>query len=119
MSVSSILASGRKPESSSGDSSSDRDLTPGPSGQQDTEYTPTRRSTQGTIGTTPSQRSHTASISSGVREALDRLYMSVYGEDSLRCLVSQSHLSLNISHVVRRASTSDEVSHGLPHEMAI
>ena len=119
MSVS-FLASGWNPESSYCDSSPDRDhLTPGPSEQQETEYTPTRRSTQGSTWTTPSQRSHTASISSGAREALDRLYKSVYGEDSLRCLVTQSNQSLNISHVVRRGSTTDEVSHGLSHGTAI
>jgi hypothetical protein len=120
---SSSLASGRNPESSYRDSStSDRDhLTPSPPVQEDShdEYTPTRKSTHGTSWTTPSQRSHTASISSSAREALDRLYKSIYGEDSLRCLVTQSNESLNVPHVVRRASTSDEVSHGLPCEMAI
>jgi hypothetical protein len=121
---SSSLTSVRNPESSYRDSStSDRDnLTPSPPVQQDNindDYTPTRISTHGTSWTTPSQRSHTASISSSAREALDRLYKSIYGEDSLRCLVTQSNESLNVPHVVRRASTSDEVSHGLPCEMAI
>jgi len=83
------------------------------------EYTPTRKFTHGTSRTTPSQRSHTASISSGAREALDRLYKSIYGEDSLRCLITESNESLNVPHVVRRASTTDEVSHDLRHEMAI
>ena len=115
------LASGRNPESSYCDSStSDRDhLTPSPPVQEDShdEYTPTRKSTHGTSWTTPSQRSHTASISSSAREALDRLCKSIYGEDYLRCLVTQSNESLNVPHVVQRASTSDEVSHGLLHEM--
>ena len=48
-----------------------------------------------------------ASISSGAHEALDQLYQSVYGEDSSRCLIMQSELSLTISHVVRCASTLD------------
>jgi hypothetical protein len=30
-------------------------------------------------------------------------------------LVTQSNESLNVPHVVRRASTSDEVSYGLPY----
>jgi hypothetical protein len=112
------LASGRNPESSYRHSStSDRDhLTPSSPVQQDShdDYTPTRKSTHSATWTTPSQRSHIASISSSVREALDRLYKSIYGGDSLRCLVTQSNESLNVPHVVRRASTSDEVSHGFP-----
>ena len=107
----SSLASGRNPESFYHDlSTSDRDhLTPSPPVQEDShdEYTPTRKSTYSTSWTTPSQRSHTASISSSTREALDRLYKSVYGEDPLRCLVTQSNESLNVPHVVRRTSTSD------------
>ena len=119
----SSLASGRNPEASYHNTSiSDRDhLTPSPPVQQDSHdaYTPTRRFTHSTSWTTPSQRSHTASISSSAREALDRLYNSIYGEDSLRCLVTQSNQSLNIPHVVQRASTSDDVSYGLPYEMDV
>jgi hypothetical protein len=119
---SSSLASGRNPESSYRDSStSDRDhLTPSPPVQEDShdEYTPTRKSTHGTW-TTPSQCSHTASISSSAREALDRLYKLIYGEDSLRCLITQSNESLNVPHIVQRASRSDEVNHGLRHKMPI
>ena len=122
---SSSLASGWNPESSYRDSStSNRDhLTPSPPVQEDShdEYTPTCKSTHthGTSWTMPSQRSPTASISSSAREALDRLYKSIYGEDSLRCLITQSNESLNVPHVVQCASTSNEVSHGLRHEMGI
>jgi len=77
---SSSLASGRNPESSYCDSStSDCDhCTPSPPVQQDShdEYTPTRKYTHSSSWTTPSQRSHTASISSSTHEALDRLYKS-------------------------------------------
>ena len=52
-------------------------------------------------------------------EALDQLYKPIYGEDSLCCLITQSNESLSIPHVVQRASKSDEVSHGLHHEMTI
>ena len=69
-----------------------------------------------TISTVPY---HTASISSVAREALDRLYRLVYGENSRRCFVTQSDESLNIAHLVRRGSTSEQVSHALPHEMVI
>ncbi|KIM71942.1 hypothetical protein PILCRDRAFT_747586 [Piloderma croceum F 1598] len=89
---SSSLANGRNPESSYPDSStSDRDqLTPSLPVYQHShdEYTPTRKFTHSTSWTTPSQRSHTASISSSAREALNRLYKSIYGEDSLRCLIT-------------------------------
>ena len=40
--------------------------------------------------------SYTASISLGAHEALDQLYKSVYGENSLHCLVTQSDAGLNI-----------------------
>jgi len=114
---SSSLASDRNPESSYRDSStSDHDqLTPSPPVYQDShnEFTPTRKSTHSTSWTTLSQCSHTASISSSACEALNRLYKLIYGEDSLRCLVTQSNESLNVPHVVWRASTSDEVSHAM------
>jgi hypothetical protein len=118
--LSSSLASGRNPESSYRDSStSDHDhRTPSPPVHQD-EYTPTRQSVRSITWTTPSQRSNTASISSSTRIALDKLYKKIYGDDSLRCLLMKTTGGLNIAHAVRRASKSDEVSHFLPHEMAL
>lgn len=119
---SSSLASGRNPESSYHNPSSDRDhLTPSPQVQDDShdEYTPRRQSVRSTTWTTPSQRSNTASISSSTRAALDELYERIYGENSLRCLLTQYQGGLNIAHAIQRSSKPDEVNHVLLREMAI
>jgi hypothetical protein len=119
--LSSSLASDKNPESSYRDSStSGRDhITPSPPQAEEDEYTPTRESVHSSTWTTPSQRSNTASISSGTRTALDELYKKIYGEDSLRCLLTQYRGGLNLAHAVRRASKPDEVCHILPREMTI
>ena len=76
----------------------------------ESEYTPTRQSIRsGTVWVTPSQRSTTSSISTNTRMALDVLYETVYGQDSIRCLLTQGEGGLNVAHAVRRASKSSEV----------
>jgi hypothetical protein len=96
-------------------------LTPSPpvqEGNQD-EYTPTRQSVHSTTWTTPSQRSNTANISSSTRSALNRLYETIHGPDSCRCLLTQSNESLNVAHAVRHASKSHEVSYLLSYETVL
>jgi hypothetical protein len=106
------------PESPSRDAvaSDDRHLmTPSPPAQQDDshgEYTPTRQSTQsGTVWVTPSQRSNTSSIATNARTSLDDLYKRIYGQDSIRCLLTLGKGGLTVAHAIRRASKSPEVSH--------
>jgi len=57
----------------------------------------------------PSQRSSTSSIATNTRTALDVLYKTVYGQDSIRCLLTQGEGGLNVAHAVRCASKSPEV----------
>ncbi len=76
----------------------------------ESEYTPTRQSIRsGTLWVTPSQHSSTSSIATNTRTALDVLYKTVYGQDSIRCLLTQGEGGLNVAHAVRRASKSPEV----------
>jgi hypothetical protein len=99
--------------------SGDRHLTtPSPPAQQDDsndEYTPTRQSAQsassGTVWITPSHRSSTASMATKVRTALEKLYKKIYGEDSIRCLLTLGKGGLNVAHAVQRASKLPDVSH--------
>ena len=58
--------------------------TPSPQGDSHDEYTPTCQSIQsGTVWVTPSQCSSTPSIATNTRMALDVLYKTVYGQDSI------------------------------------
>jgi hypothetical protein len=89
--------------------------TPSPPAPQDDsshdEYTPTHQSIRsGTVWTTPTQRSNTASIATAARTALDNLYTRIYGQDSIRCLLTQGEGALQVAHAVQRASKSSEVS---------
>jgi hypothetical protein len=89
-------------------------LTPSPPAQQDDshdEYTPSPQSIRSdTVWVTPSQRSNTSSIAANARTALDSLYKTIYGQDSIRCLLTLGEGGLNVAHAVRRASKSPEVS---------
>ena len=96
--------------------SDDRHVTtPSPPAKEDDshdEYTPTRQSARsGTVWSTPSQRSSTSSIPSSLRIALEELHKKIYGQDSVRCLLTLGKGGLNVAHAVRRASKSPEVSH--------
>lgn len=99
--------------------SGDRQFTtPSPSARQDDSHddsdyrdTPNRQSSQsGTVWTTPSHRSITASISASLRTSLNDLYGTLYGQDSIRCLLTQGQGGLNVAHVIRHASKPCEVS---------
>src|ERR1700694_4165082 len=82
--------------------SEDRYRTPSPQGDSHDEYTPTRQSIRsGTVWVTPSQRSSTPSIATNTRMALDVLYKAVYGQDSIRCLLTQGEGGLNVAHAVQ------------------
>jgi hypothetical protein len=81
----------RNPVSSYGDIASDH-LEPQESDSNDEDCTPSYHSGNRT------------------RAALKLLYKEIYGVDSPQCLVSQSFFSLDVAHVVRRA-TKDNVSH--------
>jgi hypothetical protein len=84
--------------------------TPSPQGDSHDEYIPTSQSTRsGTVWVTPSQRSSTPSIATITRTALDVLYKTVYGQDSIRCLLTKGEGGLNVAHAVQRASKSPEV----------
>lgn len=123
----------RDPESLYGDASvADRDYpilnsnvddnqrTPSPGAEddnQDPNYTPTRQPTASaasTVFTTPSQRSNLGEFSSVTRQALDKLYTLVYGENSRRCILTQVPTPLNAAHVVQRATKSHQVRCLLP-----
>ena len=51
----------------------------------------------GTVRTTPSQ--NTASIAITVRTALDNLYKTIYGRDSIRCILTQGEGAVQVAHV--------------------
>jgi hypothetical protein len=60
--------------------------------------------------TSPSSRSNTTgNLPADVRATINTLYSDIYGEDSWRCLVTRSKLSLILAHVVQRASKYDQV----------
>jgi hypothetical protein len=91
--------------------SNDRYHTPSPP-QDDSshdEYTPTGPTHQsirsGTVWTTPSQRSNTASIATTARTALDNLYKRIYGQ---RFHTMPIEGALQVAHAVQHASKSSE-----------
>jgi len=57
-----------------------------------------------------SGRSGTSSVPTNIRIALDCLYKSIYGPDSVRCLLTQGEGGLQVAHAVRRTSTSSELN---------
>lgn len=64
--------------------------------------------------TLPSTHSDTiGSLPSDIHTAIHTLYNEIYGEGSQQCLVTQSSLSLIITHVVQHASKHHQVSHNL------
>lgn len=94
--------------------SEDHYRTPSPHdySHDESEYTPTRQSNRsGIVWVTPSQRSSTSSIATNTRTALDLLYETLYGQNSIHCLLTQGEGGLNIAHAVRRASKSPQVGH--------
>ena len=50
-----------------------------------------------------------SNLPADVRAAINTLYSDIYGDESQRCLVTRSKLSLILAHVVQRASTYDQV----------
>jgi len=105
------LASNRDPISASDTEA----LTPSPLPRESSheEYSPDRPSNAISVTTeftSPSSRSNTTgNLPADVRAALNTLYSDIYGEDSWRCLVTHSKLSLILAHVVQRASAYDQV----------
>jgi len=84
--------------------------TPSPPPQQDDTDNATGSSVRsGGTWLTPSHRSNTPSISSSLRVALSDLCKSLYGEDSIRCLLTGGTIGLNVVHVIRHATKSPEV----------
>ncbi|KAM6489220.1 hypothetical protein JOM56_015390 [Amanita muscaria] len=87
---------------------------PSPLAQQDDSYddlTPPHRSTQsGSVWITPSQRSNSGSIATNAKTALEELYKRIYGQDSIRCLLTQAKGALQVAHAVQRASKSSELT---------
>jgi hypothetical protein len=71
------------------------------------------------VHTTPSHRCSSITISRNTRDALHTFYERIYGPNSKRCLVTQQKGPLEISHIVQRTSSSDQVryscgvSHGI------
>ena len=53
----------------------------------------------------------TTSIATDIRTGLEDLYKSMYGQDSIRCFLTQGESGLHVAHAVQRASKSPEVSH--------
>jgi hypothetical protein len=58
------------------------------------------------------------SIASNTRTALEGLYKTIYGEDSIRCLVTLGKGGLNVAHAIRHASKSHEVSEAAVHDLS-
>ena len=90
-------------------------LTPSPPPRESSheEYSPDRPSNAISVTTeftSPSSRPNTtANLPADVRAAINTLYSDIYGDESQRCLVTRSKLSLILAHVVQRASTYDQV----------
>jgi hypothetical protein len=105
------LASNRDPISTSDNEA----LTPSPPPRESSheEYSPDHPSNVISVTTqftSPSSRSNTTgNLPADVRAAINTLYCDIYGEESQRCLVTRSKLSLILAHVVQRASTYDQV----------
>jgi hypothetical protein len=105
------LASNRDPISTSDNEA----LTPSPPPRESSheEYSPDHPSNAISVTTqftSPSSRSNTTgNLPADVRAAINTLYCDIYGEESQRCLVTRSKLSLILAHVVQRASTYDQV----------
>lgn len=103
------VASSGSPASDRSPECDDRHLmTPSPPDSHH-EYTLTRQS--GTIWITPPHCSSTTSIATNLRTALEGLYNRIYGQDSVRCLLTLGEGGLNVAHTVQRASKSPEVGH--------
>jgi len=104
-------ASNRDPISASDNET----LTPSPPPRESShdEYSPDHPSNAISVTTeftSPSSRSNTTgNLPADVRAAINTLYSDIYGEDSWRCLVTRSKLSLILAHVVQRASAYDQV----------
>ena len=97
-------------------STSDNEIltpSPPPCESSHEEYSPDHLSNTISVTTeftSPSSRSNTTgNLPTDVRIAINTLYSDIYGEESQRCLVTCSKLSLILAHVVQRASTYDQV----------